>query len=422
MLDALGRAQVDALSRWSERGRDIWFVRLGVEQRLRAAAEEAGLNAPEIQVAEAVESGSALPMLRAEVTGPYQGGAIVRFLRRLTGSPNVVLVDRLQVARGQEQRYRLSLLFPVEFGRGGLVTTVRPLLVGTAAAAAALAGGLGWVAPGRPAVPVNILRAQPARSLEPLQPPLEDEALDVLADYLVDPPAPAAADGGDPSPAAARAAPRPPPPPPPPPPPDVAVTFRRGVSAIVNQGREGLAVLVVDSAVDGRRSRLLRVGDEFADGWRIAALSSDEAVLAKGDVQEARASLLGSGPARGCALRMPSRMEAPVRHGAAGALRLRVPARAGAVAGHVGRRPRPLQDQHAADGPGRHFDPHPGRDGRRGAPAPAPAAADQHRVRRRAEGALWHGAGRGLPERHRLAAKLAGHEQARLLPAWSSRR
>ena len=116
-LDAFDRAQLEALSRWSAQGRDIWFVRLDLERRIRASAQDAGLNPPDIQVAEAVEAGSAQPMLRADVSGPLQGGAIVRFLRRLTDDPKVVLVDRLQVLRGQEQRYRISLLFPVQFGR-----------------------------------------------------------------------------------------------------------------------------------------------------------------------------------------------------------------------------------------------------------------------------------------------------------------
>ncbi len=117
-LDSFDRAQLDALSRWSAQGRDIWFARLDVERRIRASAQDAGLTTPDVQVAEAVETGSALPMLRADVSGPYQGAAIVRFLRQLTNDPKVVLVDRLQVQRGAEQRYKLSLLFPVQFGKG----------------------------------------------------------------------------------------------------------------------------------------------------------------------------------------------------------------------------------------------------------------------------------------------------------------
>jgi hypothetical protein len=118
-LDAFDRAQLDALSRWSVRGRDIWFVRLDIERHIRASAQEAGLNNPDVQVAEAVESGSALQLLRADVSGPYQGAAMVRFLRRLTDDPKVAFVDRLQVQRGQDPRYRISLLFPVEFGKEG---------------------------------------------------------------------------------------------------------------------------------------------------------------------------------------------------------------------------------------------------------------------------------------------------------------
>jgi hypothetical protein len=170
----------------------------------------------------------------------------------------------------------------------------QPLVIGSMVAAAALAMGLGWLAPGRPAAPVTVTRVQPIRSSEPLQPPSEAEALDVLAGYLVDPPASNSPAGGDPSPHPQRI--RAPKPPPPPPPPDVALVFRREVTAIVNQGGQGLAVLVVDASDEGRRSRLLKVGDEFADGWRIATLSSAQAVLAKGDRQKIASFYSGGGP------------------------------------------------------------------------------------------------------------------------------
>ena len=64
----------------------------------------------------------------------------------------------------------------------------------------------------------------------------------------------------------------PPPPPEPsqPPPPDIAVVFRRDLSAI-EQTRRGYQVWVVDLNQErGRRS--IRVGGVYQDGWRVASI------------------------------------------------------------------------------------------------------------------------------------------------------
>jgi hypothetical protein len=82
---------------------------------------------------------------------------------------------------------------------------------------------------------------------------------------------------------------RPPLPPPPPPPPDVALVFRREVSAVVRTPGQGLAVLL---SQPGQRSRLLRPGDSFDDQWRLTSLTSSEAVLGDG-VSQRRVALFG---------------------------------------------------------------------------------------------------------------------------------
>jgi len=74
------------------------------------------------------------------------------------------------------------------------------------------------------------------------------------------------------------------PPPPPviaadsgPPPPDIAVLFRRDLTAVV-RAPLGPVVWVVDPA--GRLNRrVLRVGDTYRDGWRIAAIDNSAVTL-----------------------------------------------------------------------------------------------------------------------------------------------
>lgn len=57
----------------------------------------------------------------------------------------------------------------------------------------------------------------------------------------------------------------------PPPPPDIAVLFRRDLTAI-EQREDGLVVWIVDFTQQfGRRA--LRRGDVYQDGWRVSAIS-----------------------------------------------------------------------------------------------------------------------------------------------------
>lgn len=69
----------------------------------------------------------------------------------------------------------------------------------------------------------------------------------------------------------------------PPPPPDVAVVFRRELSAI-EQTPNGLVAWIVDpNQPNGRRA--LRRGDVYRDGWRMSAISAQTIELRK---QQAR--------------------------------------------------------------------------------------------------------------------------------------
>ncbi len=113
-LNAFDYAQLRALSQWSERGRSIWLVRVKVERRITAAAAAAGMKDPEVRIAEATESDTPTPMLRAEIAGPYQGAAVLGLLGRLSQDPTTFLVDRLEVSGDAAPAFKLSLLFPVE--------------------------------------------------------------------------------------------------------------------------------------------------------------------------------------------------------------------------------------------------------------------------------------------------------------------
>ncbi|MFT3727214.1 MAG: hypothetical protein QM759_05260 [Terricaulis sp.] len=65
--------------------------------------------------------------------------------------------------------------------------------------------------------------------------------------------------------------------PPPPPPPDVAITFRRELTAIDVSGREPVVYIVDYNGEHGRRG--LRKGDVYRDGWRVNAIADQEVVL-----------------------------------------------------------------------------------------------------------------------------------------------
>ncbi len=117
-LDAFDYAQLHALSSWSEHGRSIWLVRVRIEQRIVSAAMAAGLTAPDVQVAEAVEGDSAVPLLRADVNTPDQGAAVASLLRRLSDDQEAFVLDRVQLTTGDAPGVKLSLLFPVQLDQG----------------------------------------------------------------------------------------------------------------------------------------------------------------------------------------------------------------------------------------------------------------------------------------------------------------
>lgn len=67
--------------------------------------------------------------------------------------------------------------------------------------------------------------------------------------------------------------------PPPPPPPDVAVTFRRELTAIDTSGSQPVVYIVDFNGEHSRRG--LRRGDVYRDGWRVASVTPQEVVLRK---------------------------------------------------------------------------------------------------------------------------------------------
>lgn len=105
-------AALGALEGWSTHARDIWLARLEIEQRLEAAAVAAHLPAPDVRIAQALEDGSDLPLLKAEVTGPYVAGPWLAFMRALGDGPAFV-VDKLSVGDANAAQFDLVLLFPV---------------------------------------------------------------------------------------------------------------------------------------------------------------------------------------------------------------------------------------------------------------------------------------------------------------------
>lgn len=142
--------------------------------------------------------------------------------------------------------------------------------------AVALALAVGWAAPGLPPPPISVASRPHAQALIALPRPDEATAAavrDLTGELGGAPPAPQ----GDVDAPPPRAA-----PPPSPPPPDVVVSFRRQVTAVIDQGPGGLAVLMRDSSDEATQSRLLKLGDRFGDGWRLAGLTMDGAVLQKG--------------------------------------------------------------------------------------------------------------------------------------------
>jgi hypothetical protein len=106
-------AQLAAIDGWSTHARSFWLARLQIEQRLEAAAAAAHLPAPEIRIAQALEDGSDTPLLRAEVSGPYEAGPWLGFMRALAADGPSFVVDKLDVSDANAAQFALVLLFPV---------------------------------------------------------------------------------------------------------------------------------------------------------------------------------------------------------------------------------------------------------------------------------------------------------------------
>lgn len=115
-LDRAQRVQLASVSDWSTRDRNIWLARIRLEQAVAEAAAQAGAPDPEIQVAEDLEGDPALPLVRADVSGPYVAASFAALLRNLADDPHAMVVQRLEIGDTDAARYRLSLLFPVDVG------------------------------------------------------------------------------------------------------------------------------------------------------------------------------------------------------------------------------------------------------------------------------------------------------------------
>jgi hypothetical protein len=114
-LDDFDLAQLRSLSSWSVHAPDIWLARIRIEQRLVVAAADARLPSPEIKLAEALETGGPVPLLKAEISGPYVGAPVLRFLNTLALDQPAFVVDKFDASDADTAQYKLTLLFPVAF-------------------------------------------------------------------------------------------------------------------------------------------------------------------------------------------------------------------------------------------------------------------------------------------------------------------
>lgn len=111
------RAQLAAAEAWSLRAPDVWIARVRVEEQLASAAQAAGIKAPQVEVFAGSDADAAQPMVRAEVSGPYQRPQLVGLLQRVYAAPSAVVVERIQVKTVDEPSFKLSLLYPVAAGQ-----------------------------------------------------------------------------------------------------------------------------------------------------------------------------------------------------------------------------------------------------------------------------------------------------------------
>lgn len=115
-------AQIEALQQvrgLSQRGRTFWLARLGIEQRIVLAAWDAGLKDTQVRLAEAPEGEKALPLVRAEISGPYRRAGFIGMLQRLSWDHESYVVDKLEVKETDAPAFKLALLFPIEVDAGG---------------------------------------------------------------------------------------------------------------------------------------------------------------------------------------------------------------------------------------------------------------------------------------------------------------
>ncbi|HLY79546.1 MAG TPA: hypothetical protein VKQ70_09245 [Caulobacteraceae bacterium] len=106
--------QLGAAEAWTTHAHDLWLARLAIEQRLSAAALASHLPAPEIKVAEALESNSDIPLLKAEISGPYLPGPWLAFMRAIAGDGPAFVIDKLDVSDATTAQFSLTLLVPVQ--------------------------------------------------------------------------------------------------------------------------------------------------------------------------------------------------------------------------------------------------------------------------------------------------------------------
>jgi hypothetical protein len=102
---------------WSTHARDLWLARLAIEQRLEKAAVAARLPSPEIKVAEGLETGSDVPLLKAEVSGPYLPGPWLAFMRGAAADGPALVIDKLDVGQAGATQFSVTFLAPVKLDR-----------------------------------------------------------------------------------------------------------------------------------------------------------------------------------------------------------------------------------------------------------------------------------------------------------------
>ena len=110
-------AQLAAAEAWSTHARDLWLARLAIEQRLEKAAVAARLPSPEIKVAEGLETGSDVPLLKAEVSGPYLPGPWLAFMRGAAADGPALVIDKLDVGQAGATQFSVTFLAPVKLDR-----------------------------------------------------------------------------------------------------------------------------------------------------------------------------------------------------------------------------------------------------------------------------------------------------------------